>query len=158
MSYLYLLSSSNASRTPFQLSSGFSSMIAFICLLVLSLAWILISEIRRKKRPTGTKWLPGPVGLPVIGRIWDIPRSHAYLRFKQWSDQHGPIYQINIFGRNHVWIASDKIASELLSKRASIHSDRPSINNLEDSKTAPEYLPLLGYNGEIAMFVSEVQP
>ncbi|KAG9606124.1 cytochrome P450, partial [Aureobasidium melanogenum] len=103
-------------------------------------------EYKRQQKPQGTKWLPGPVGLPVIGRIWDIPRSHAYLRFKQWSDRHGPIYQINLFGTNHVWIASDKIASELLAKRATIHSDRPSINNLEDSKMAPEYLPLLGYN------------
>jgi hypothetical protein len=132
-------------------------MIIYICLFVSGLIWILGSEIRRQKKPIGTQWLPGPLGLPIIGRIWDIPRSHAYLRFKQWSDQHGPIYQINIFGRNHVWIASDKIASELLAKRASIHSDRPLINNLEDSKTAPEYLPLLGYNGKVENLLVELE-
>lgn len=86
-------------------------------------------------------------GIPLIGRVWDIPRSHSYKKFKQWSDAFGPIYQINVFGVNHVWIASDKIANDLLSKKSLIFSDRPPINNLDNSKEAPEYLPLLGYNG-----------
>lgn len=86
-------------------------------------------------------------GIPFIGRVWDIPRSHSYLRFKKWSDIYGPIYQINVFGVNHVWVATDKIATDLLVKRGSLYSDRPPINNLENSKAAPEYLPLLGHNG-----------
>ncbi|KAH7381516.1 cytochrome P450 [Pyrenochaeta sp. MPI-SDFR-AT-0127] len=85
-------------------------------------------------------------GFPLIGRVWDIPRQHSYKRFKDWSDSYGPIFSINIFGINHIWLASDKIANDLLSKRATKHSDRPSINQLLDSKTEPEYLPLLGYN------------
>lgn len=85
-------------------------------------------------------------GIPFIGRVWDIPREHSYLQFKKWSDKFGKIYQVNIFGRNHVWVASDKIANELLVARSDTFSDRPQINNLDDSKTAPEYLPLLGYN------------
>ena len=87
-------------------------------------------------------------GLPVIGRVWDIPRQHSYLRFKQWSDIYGPIFQINVFGVNHIWLASDKIAQDLLVKRGNIYSDRPPINNLKDSKTAGEYIPLLGHNGD----------
>lgn len=87
-------------------------------------------------------------GLPLTGRVWDIPRTHSYLRFKQWSDIYGPIYQINVFGVNHIWLASDKIAQDLLVKRGSIYSDRPPINNLKNSKTAGEYIPLLGHNGE----------
>ncbi|KAK7535729.1 cytochrome P450 [Phyllosticta citribraziliensis] len=97
-------------------------------------------------KPSGTIWLPGPKGIPFIGRIWDIPREHSYLQFKNWSDKFGKIYQINIFGVNHVWVASDEIANELLVKRSETFSDRPQINNLGASKTAPEYLPLLGYN------------
>lgn len=57
---------------------------------------------------------------------------------------------MNIFGEHHVWLASDKIAKELLVQRSSIYSDRPTIKNLEASKTAPEYLPLLGYNGNLS--------
>ena len=89
-------------------------------------------------------------GIPVIGRVWDIPRSHPYKRFKQWSDQYGPIYQINVFGVNHIWLASDKVAQDLLVKRGAIYSDRPQIKNVNDSKGSSgvgEYIPLLGHNG-----------
>ncbi|KAF2437264.1 cytochrome P450, partial [Karstenula rhodostoma CBS 690.94] len=85
-------------------------------------------------------------GLPWIGRVWDIPRHHAYLRFKQWSDQYGPLYSITVFGVNHIWLSSDKVANDLLSKRGALHQNRPSLHQLEDSQNAPEYLPLLGYN------------
>ncbi|KAF2871562.1 cytochrome P450 [Massariosphaeria phaeospora] len=91
-------------------------------------------------------WFCLPEWIPLIGRVWDIPRVHAYKRFKDWSDQYGPIFSVNIFGINHVWLASDRIANDLLSRRAMKHSDRPSINQLADSKSEPEYLPLLGYN------------
>ncbi|KAF2713324.1 cytochrome P450 [Pleomassaria siparia CBS 279.74] len=64
----------------------------------------------------------------------------------QWSDEYGPIYGINIFGNNHIWLSDDNIANELLSKRGALHQDRPSLHQLEDSQNAPEYLPLLGYN------------
>ena len=99
----------------------------------------------------GANTLPrSPTGLPLIGRVWDIPRSHPYKRFKQWSDQYGPIYQINVFGVNHIWLASDKVAQDLLVKRGAIYSDRPQIKNVVDSKGRSgvgEYIPLLGHNG-----------
>ncbi|KAF2119286.1 cytochrome P450 [Lophiotrema nucula] len=112
-------------------------------ILVLGTVWHLV---RRRRLPGGTKWPPGPRGLPLIGRVWDIPRQHSYKRFKVWNDKYGPLVGINIFGINHLWLASDKVANDLLAKRANKHSDRPSINQLAQSKTAPEYLPLMGLN------------
>jgi hypothetical protein len=47
----------------------------------------------------------------------------------------------------HVWISSEKIANDLLSKRASIYSDRPMIPNLSDNRTSGDYLALLGRTG-----------
>ncbi|KAK7549698.1 cytochrome P450 [Phyllosticta citricarpa] len=120
-------------------------MLAFFFILSVAIAAAKLACLYFH-RPAGTSWLPGPKGIPFIGRIWDIPREHSYLQFKKWSDKFGKIYQINIFGINHVWVASDEIANELLVKRSDTFSDRPQINNLDASKTAPEYLPLLGYN------------
>lgn len=51
---------------------------------------------------------------------------------------------MEIFGTVHVWISSEKIAHDLLSKRAAIYSDRPQIPNLPDNRTSGEYLALLG--------------
>ena len=94
-------------------------------------------------------------GLPFIGRVWDIPRMHPYKRFKEWSDQYGPIYQINVFGVNHIWLATDNVAQDLLVKRGAIYSDRPQIKNVIDSKGSSgvgEYIPLLGHNGPSKAF------
>lgn len=119
-----------------------------LLLMLYSLSYYLVTFF---KLPKNASWLPGPTGFGWIGRVWDIPRDHGYKRFKEWSDQFGPIYQINIFGNNHVWLASDKVARDLLVTRSQIFSDRPPIMNLQSSKHAPEYLPLLGFNGPIVL-------
>jgi hypothetical protein len=87
------------------------------------------------------------IGIPWVGRVWDLPRKHAYLRFGQWSKQYGDFYAVTLFGTNHIFLGSDKIAKDLLSKKGTLHQDRPAILQLEDSRNAPEYLPLLGHNG-----------
>ncbi|KAF2260299.1 cytochrome P450 [Lojkania enalia] len=136
-------------------------MVLYVLATILVLG-LLRYLYKRRRLPPGTKWPPGPrgwclivsdeleakqiLGLPLIGRVWDIPRTHSYKRFKKWSDKYGPFYSMNIFGVNHIWLASDKIANDLLARRAGKHSDRPSIYQLEKSKEEPEYLPLLGYN------------
>jgi hypothetical protein len=55
---------------------------------------------------------------------------------------------MNIFGFKHIFLSSNDVANELLTKRHMKHSDRPRIYGLEDSKDAPEYLPLMGVNGK----------
>ena len=66
---------------------------------------------------------------------------------------YGPIYQTEMFGTVHVWISSEAVAHDLLSKRAIVYSDRPMIPNLPDNRTSGDYLALLGSTGE---FVSSV--
>ncbi len=85
---------------------------------------------------------------PLVGRIHDVPESMSHLKFYEWSKTYGPIYQMKIFGTVHVWISSEQIAHELLSKKSLIYSDRPVIPNLPDNRTSGNYLALLGRNGE----------
>lgn len=47
-----------------------------------------------------------------------------------------------------MWISSEQIAHDLLSKRSAIYSDRPVIPNLPDNRISGEYLALLGRTGE----------
>lgn len=53
-----------------------------------------------------------------------------------------------MFGSVNIWITSEEIAHELLSKRAGTYSDRPMIPNLPNNKYAGEYFALHGHNGE----------
>lgn len=87
------------------------------------------------------------IGLPFIGRVHDIPAELSWLKFFEWSKVYGPIYQMEMFGTVHVWISSEKVAHDLLSKRATIYSDRPYIPNLPGNRTSGDYLALMGRNG-----------
>ena len=38
-------------------------------------------------------------GLPWIGRVHDIPSEKAWMKFAEWADQYGPIYQQTMMGK-----------------------------------------------------------
>ncbi|KAK3681758.1 cytochrome P450 [Podospora appendiculata] len=98
----------------------------------------------RKRLPPGIQPLPGPRGIPYIGRVHDVPANTPWLKFHEWSKTYGPIFQTEMFGMTHVWISSEQVAHDLLSKRALIYSDRPMIPNLPENRTSGDYLALLG--------------
>lgn len=125
-----------------------------------------------RRMPEGASKLPGPwstrcfsnalsfctctyqdLGLPIIGRVHDIPAERTWLGFYRWAKEFGPIYKHELFGTTHVWISSEQIAKDLLAKQGSIFSDRPLIDNLPINKTGGEYLPLLGENGTLVILM-----
>ncbi|KAK8090469.1 cytochrome P450 [Apiospora hydei] len=116
-----------------------------IVVLLLYVVYLKKKEHDRNKIPPGARPLPGPKGLPLIGRIHDVPAEKTWLKFYEWSKVYGPIYQMEIFGSVHVWISSEAIAHDLLSRRALIYSDRPMIPNLPNNRTGGEYLALHGH-------------
>ena len=89
--------------------------------------------------------------MPFIGRIHDLPIQYMWLKFKEWSDIYGPIYYTEMLGAKFVIVSDEKIAEELLVKRAKFNSDRPPMRSVTDSKSTEggmEYLPLMGKNSE----------
>ncbi|KAK5032812.1 hypothetical protein LTS07_004222 [Exophiala sideris] len=66
-------------------------------------------------------------GWPVIGNALEIPKTHAWLKFTEWADEYGPIYQIQAFGTTLVIISKESIANDLLGLRGAIYSDRPAL-------------------------------
>lgn len=112
--------------------------------------------------PKGVQKLPGPwskhrhsnvglatnaIGIPLIGRVHDVPAEKTWLHFYKWAQKFGPIYKHEMFGTTHVWMSTEEVAKDLLARQGSIFSDRPMIHNLPFNKTGGEYLPLLGENG-----------
>jgi len=93
---------------------------------------------------------PGPALVPWVGRIHDLPIEKMWLKFAEWADTYGPLYRTQMLGDNFIIITDEKIAEDLLVKRAKIYSDRPQIRSLFDAKSTDgsmEYLPLMGKNG-----------
>ncbi|GAB1213345.1 hypothetical protein ATERTT37_002494 [Aspergillus terreus] len=83
-------------------------------------------------------------GKPFVGNLLDIPKVHSWLRFKEWADEYGPIFQLNIAGRKHVVISQEKIANDLLRERGSLYSSReylPFASGLLSDNLRPLLLP-----------------
>lgn len=75
-----------------------------------------------------------------------------WLKFKEWADIYGPLYRTKMLGANFIIISDEKVAEDILVKRARIFSDRPEMKSLFDSKSSTgtmEYLPLMGRNGSL---------
>lgn len=87
-------------------------------------------------------------GIPIVGNLLQIPPVHSWLKFKEWSDLYGPVFQLNIAGRQHVVLSTEKIANELLRERGSLYSSREHLafaSGLLSNNLRPLLLP---YNGE----------
>lgn len=95
---------------------------------------------------------PGPMQVPFIGRIHDLPVKFMWLKFKEWADIYGKesgFYMTSMLGVKFIVVSDEKVAEELLVKRGRYNSDRPAIRSLFDSKSthgSMEYLPLMGKN------------
>ncbi|RMY60474.1 hypothetical protein D0864_13083 [Hortaea werneckii] len=126
---------------------------AFLTITIITAVIATVSIVRylenaaKNRLPKGVKPLPGPKGLPLIGSVHELPEKNSWMKFHEWAEQYGPIYQVNLAGVNHVWIARDHVAKDLLTKKGAIYSDRPHIPALErDNRDSGQYLPLMSRN------------
>jgi hypothetical protein len=110
---------------------------------------------QRVRRPTRRFARLTFTGWPIIGSVHELPAKLSWMKFHEWGNRYGPIYQVNLAGQNHVWISRDEIARELLSKKAAIYSDRPHIPALmDDNRDSGQYLPLMSKNGALLILFS----
>ncbi|KAJ3745689.1 cytochrome P450 [Lentinula detonsa] len=72
-----------------------------------------------------SKLPPGPLGLPILGNLFQLPTSRPWLAFDRWTKKYGPIVYLNIAGQSTIVLGTHKAAADLLERRANIYSDRP---------------------------------
>ncbi|RMZ72963.1 MFS transporter [Pyrenophora seminiperda CCB06] len=113
-------------------SMGLPSLLLAVVLLIVYALYKHWAASSRHRIPKGLKPLPGPKGYPIVGSVPEVPEKNGFIKFADWGKQYGPIYQCDLAGDNHVWISTDQIARDLLSKKAAIYSDRPHIPSLID--------------------------
>ncbi|KAH0610192.1 uncharacterized protein H6S33_011719 [Morchella sextelata] len=82
------------------------------------------SEQSLKSAKTCVRVPPGPTPAPIIGNILQIPKTHTWIRFKQWADIYGPIYKFQVGSKNNIVVSTEKIANDLLRGRGNIYSSR----------------------------------
>lgn len=103
-------------------------MIAFLVLSIL--AWRFLASRKATTHPLP----PGPPSDPIIGHFRIAPTERAELRYEQWSrETKSDVIYLNIIGQSIVVLNSAKSAVDLMDKRGSIYSDRPSFDFLLES-------------------------
>lgn len=131
------------------------TLVVLVAVFIGFLAFHLFKQFNEMNHP---RKIPGPTLLPYIGRIHDLPINFMWLKFKEWADQYSGtngFYFTEMLGAKFLVVTDEKIAEELLVKRAKYNSDRPMVRSLFDSKStygSMEYLPLMGRNREYATF------
>lgn len=103
--------------------------------------WLFVISSNTK---AGGKPLPGPPGKPFVGNPFDIPPYHSWLKFKEWADTYGPIFRLNLMGRQHIVLSTEKAANDLLRERGSYCSSReflPMASGIVYGEMRPLLLP-----------------
>ncbi|KAJ6508665.1 cytochrome P450 [Mycena sanguinolenta] len=93
----------------------------------LPLLLVAAASFLRKPKPN---FPPGPQPKALIGNLFDVPTQLAWLTYTEWKKQYGDLVFFEVFGNNFLIINSLKATTDLLDKRATIYSERPSIPSI----------------------------
>jgi hypothetical protein len=126
------------------------SFINTIDCLAFSLLLYLFFSLRDNRRRRGIPYPPGPLSLPIIGNILDVPKEESWITYADMSKKYGRgnfrvanpplklmvVFQgdvlcLHILGEVVVVLCSLSAIKDLLEKRAQVYSDRHQIPILE---------------------------
>ncbi|KAK6971828.1 cytochrome P450 [Favolaschia claudopus] len=90
---------------------------------------------KRSERPVGSlegpgsRYPPGPRPslIPLVGNLFDIPKTQQWKTFSDWGEQYGDLVMIQLMGKKICIINTYKAAQALLTVKSSIYSDRPAM-------------------------------
>ncbi|EKM50624.1 uncharacterized protein PHACADRAFT_213523 [Phanerochaete carnosa HHB-10118-sp] len=85
---------------------------------------------------------PGPLGLPFLGNLLQIPTKKQYVAFRNFGNIYGDITTLRVPGLTFMILNSRKAIFDLLDARSSIYSDRPHAVMCPD---------LVGWDGAIVL-------
>ena len=120
----------------FELTVIILGLIFFVCYL----EWI-----KWNRRLRGYALPPGPKGLPLVGSLFSIPTSRAWLVYKEWAHTYGTndrtlsdtapltlwfycagdIIFFQVMQTPMIVVSSFQLAQDLMERRAAIYSDKP---------------------------------
>ncbi|GJJ08925.1 hypothetical protein Clacol_003145 [Clathrus columnatus] len=68
---------------------------------------------------------PGPMALPLLGNLPQMPRSEEWNTYAEWAEKYGDITYLTIFGKPMIILNSLKVVRALMNERSANYSNRP---------------------------------
>ncbi|KAJ5196753.1 hypothetical protein N7449_007232 [Penicillium cf. viridicatum] len=75
---------------------------------------------------------PGPPGLPLVGNLLELPKSHPWLTQTEQHKKYGPIFSMQYGLSTVIYLGTYEMARELLEKRSNIYSSRPTFTMINE--------------------------
>ncbi|KAJ7584619.1 cytochrome P450 [Mycena floridula] len=100
---------------------------AIILLLASILTFLWIQRSRKSPSKTTGPLPPGPKPVPVLGNVKDLTAKELWLKATEWSKQYGDVTHLHILGQSLIFLSSPTSTLDLLDKRSSLYSDKPSL-------------------------------
>ncbi|EGO19060.1 hypothetical protein SERLADRAFT_453964 [Serpula lacrymans var. lacrymans S7.9] len=108
------------------------SSFALALLFVVLTAGQVGNLLWKKARKTRQLLPPGPRPLPFLGNLLDIEAHAPWISYAEWGAMYGDLVYSRVLGQEIFVINSEKVAKDLLEKRAYNYSDRPYFDHVID--------------------------
>ncbi|EKM48300.1 uncharacterized protein PHACADRAFT_214864 [Phanerochaete carnosa HHB-10118-sp] len=101
------------------------AMSIFSTPMLLAAFEILLLLLYFSRRRVKYRLPPGPKGLPILGNVFNAPKSFEWLAYQDWSRQYdSDVVHFEILGTHYVVLNSAKATVDLFEKRSNIYSDK----------------------------------
>ncbi|KAH0826412.1 cytochrome P450 [Lanmaoa asiatica] len=91
---------------------------------------------------------PGPSRKPLVGNLFDVPRSKNWHKFLEWKEQYGDLVYVEALGNRILIVNTLEAVSDLFESRHAIYSDRPGFTMVGELMRLNKSMPLLQYGEE----------
>ncbi|OSC96472.1 cytochrome P450 [Trametes coccinea BRFM310] len=112
---------------------------------ILATVALLVRYVRSRR---ASKYPPGPPGKPFVGNILDVSPQGAWVKFTSYKDIYGDIVYFHGLGNSVLVLNSLEVIADLLEKKASSYSDRPTFTVVGELMNLFQGMPLLPYGPE----------
>jgi len=123
----------------------------FLSPLALTIATILVTACLVWNRRRAA-FPPGPIPIPFIGNVFNLTAKELWVRATEWAEHYGlcpfpssllshsysnlcdtgDVVYLHVCGQSLLFLSSPQAALELMEKRGSIYSNKPSLVMVED--------------------------
>ncbi|KAF7331084.1 O-methylsterigmatocystin oxidoreductase [Mycena venus] len=111
--------------------------------LVCAAGYLLLRS--RKEHPP---FAPGPPANPIVGNILQLPTSAAWFKCMEWKAKYGDLVYLHGIGKSVLIVNNLSCVTDLLERRWSIYSHRPTFTAVGELMGVDQSLALMSYGEE----------